>query len=123
MYFSCQNNTNLKYPSTSVIEQIEVYLNILEVTWSKFEVCFKYSLVQIYEADAEASAVSMCIRQKVKKEASDEASRLHMHMKTLENGQWRHFICYWLSITDTKDSKEKETRSLKEKKNVGARHL
>ena len=80
-------------------------------------------MVHIYEADAEASAISMCIRQKVKHEAGGEASLSHLRIKTLQNGRWIHFIFYWLSNTETKDSKEKGTRNSKEKKNVGSRDL
>ena len=42
------------------------------------------SLVQIYEADAEASTVSMRIRQNVKHEASGEASCSHLSIRTLQ---------------------------------------
>ena len=45
------------------------------------------SLVHIYEADAEASALRMCIRQKVKHEVGGEASRLHLRIRTLQNGR------------------------------------
>ena len=45
------------------------------------------SLVHIYEADAEASAVSMRIRQKVKHEVSGEASRSQLRIRTLQNGR------------------------------------
>ena len=42
MYFFCQNNIDLKYTSSSVIQQIEVYLkyswSILQVTSSILEV-------------------------------------------------------------------------------------
>ena len=41
----------------------------------------------LYEADAEASVVSMRIRQKVKHEAIGEASRLHLRIRTLQNGR------------------------------------
>ena len=81
------------------------------------------SLVHIYEADTEASEVSMRIRQKVNHDVSGEASRSHLHIRTLQNVQWRHFICYWLSNTETKDSKKKGTRNSKEKKDVGLRDL
>ena len=79
------------------------------------------SLIHIYEWDADTSAISMRIRQKLKHEASGEASR--SHLCTLQNGRWGHFICYCLSNAETKDSKEKGTRSPKEKKNVGSRDL
>ena len=38
MYFFCQNNIDLKYTSSSVIQQVEVYL---KYTWSIVEVYFK----------------------------------------------------------------------------------
>ena len=41
MYFFCQNNIDLKYTSSSVIQQVEVYL---KYTWSIVELCFKYTL-------------------------------------------------------------------------------
>ena len=52
MYFFCQNNIDLKYTSSSVIHQVEVYLkytsSILEVylkyASSILEVYFKYTL-------------------------------------------------------------------------------
>ena len=47
----------------------------------------KVSLVHVYEAEAEASAVSMRIRQKVKHEASGEVSRSHLRVRTLQNGR------------------------------------
>ena len=61
MYFFCRNNIDLKYTSSSVIHQVEVYLkytsNILEVylkyASSILQVCFKYALevyFQIFEA-------------------------------------------------------------------------
>ena len=40
MYFFCRNNIDLKYTSSSVIQQVEVYL---KHTWSIFEVRFKYT--------------------------------------------------------------------------------
>ena len=88
-----------------------------------FQTSVLLSLVHIYEVDAEASAVSMRIRQKVKHEASGEASHSHLRIRTLQNGRLRHFICHWLSNTETKDSKEKGTRNSQEKKNVGSRDL
>ena len=41
MYFFCWNNIDLKYTSSSVIHQVEVYFKYI---WSTFEVCFKYTL-------------------------------------------------------------------------------
>ena len=38
MYFFCQNNIDLKYTSSSVIQQVEVYL---KYTWSILEVYSK----------------------------------------------------------------------------------
>ena len=40
MYFFCQNNIDLKYTSSSVIQQVEVYF---KHTWSILEVCLKYT--------------------------------------------------------------------------------
>ena len=37
MYFFCRNNIEMKYTSSSVIQQVEVYL---EYTWSIVEVYF-----------------------------------------------------------------------------------
>ena len=39
MYFFCLNNIDLKYTSSSVIHQIEVYL---KYTWSMIHVYLKY---------------------------------------------------------------------------------
>ena len=38
MYFFCRNNIDLKYTSSSVIQQVEVYL---KYTWSVLEVYSK----------------------------------------------------------------------------------
>ena len=40
MYFFCRNNIDLKYTSSSVIDQVEVYL---KYTSSTFEVYLKYA--------------------------------------------------------------------------------
>ena len=41
----------------------------------------------MYEVDAEASAVSIRISQKVKHDASGEASRSNLRIRTLQNGR------------------------------------
>ena len=47
MYFFCRNNIDLKYTSSSVIQQVEVYL---KYTWSILEIYLKYalSMLEVY---------------------------------------------------------------------------
>ena len=41
MYFFCWNNIDLKYTSSSVFQQVEVYF---KYSWSILEVCLEYAL-------------------------------------------------------------------------------
>ena len=50
MYFFCLNNIDLKYTSSSVMQQVEVYFSILEVYFKVSEVYLKYgsSILEVY---------------------------------------------------------------------------
>ena len=50
MCFFCLNNIDLKYTSSSVIQQVEVYFSILEVYFKVSEVYLKYgsSILEVY---------------------------------------------------------------------------
>ena len=52
MYFVCRNNIDLKYTSSSVIHQVEIYLKYIRsiYTWSVLELYLNYasSILEVY---------------------------------------------------------------------------